>query len=81
MAYLLVSPTMRATVRNGRLVMDEPTSMPEGTVLSLIVDDEGDDLDAAERAALDDAIERAWRSAQVSPGRDAQDVITSLRAR
>lgn len=81
MAHLPASRPMRATVRNGRLVMDEPTSMPEGTVLSLIVDDEGDDLDAPERAALGDAIERAEKSAQATPGREAQDVIASLRGR
>lgn len=72
---------MRATVRNGRLVMDEPTALPEGTVVSLVVQDEGDDLDEAERAVLHDRIERAWRSAQAGNGRDARDLIASLRAR
>lgn len=33
--------------------MDEPTSMAEGTVLNLVVDDEGDELDDAERARLE----------------------------
>lgn len=28
-----------AIVRNGRLVLDEPTDLPEGTVLQLVVDD------------------------------------------
>lgn len=32
--------------------MDAPTTLPEETVLNLVVDDEGDDLDATERAAL-----------------------------
>jgi hypothetical protein len=72
---------MRATVRNGRLVMDEPTSMPEGTVLSLTVDDEGDDLDEVEREALHDAIGRSWSSVQAGRGRDAQDVLAALRTR
>ena len=43
---------IRARVRSGRLVLDEPTDLPEGTVLDLVVDDEGDDMDDAERAAL-----------------------------
>jgi hypothetical protein len=30
---------IRAIVRNGRLVLDEPTELPEGTVLHLVVDD------------------------------------------
>jgi hypothetical protein len=45
--------TIRARVRNGRLIVDEPTSLPEGTELELVVDDAGDTLDEAERAALD----------------------------
>ncbi len=72
---------MRATVRNGRLVMDEPTVLPEGTVISLVLDDEGDDLEEAERAVRDDHIERAWASAQAEQGRDAGELIAALRTR
>src|SRR5438094_5361860 len=39
-------------VRDGHLVVSEPTTLPEGTVVNLVVDDEGDDLDEVERAAL-----------------------------
>ncbi len=35
----------RAKVHGGRLVLDEPTALPEGSVLDLVLDDEGDDLD------------------------------------
>ena len=44
--------SVRATVRNGRLIVDQPTDLPEGTVLDLVVDDEGDQLDPRERDAL-----------------------------
>jgi len=40
-------------------VADEPSTLPDGTVLDLVVDDEGDDLDEAERAALNESIARA----------------------
>jgi hypothetical protein len=66
-------------VKNGRLVVDEPTSLPEGTVLDLVVDDEGDDLDAAERALRDAALLRAWQQAQAGNGRPAKDLIQDLR--
>jgi len=34
----------RARVENGaRLVLDEPTTLPEATVVDLVADDEGDD--------------------------------------
>ncbi|MBI5512871.1 MAG: hypothetical protein HY909_03840 [Deltaproteobacteria bacterium] len=72
---------MRATVRNGRLVLDEPTAIPEGTVLSLVVDDEGDDLDESERSALHDAIRRSWASVRAGRGREVEELLAELRAR
>lgn len=72
---------VRARVENGRLVVNEPTSLPEGTILDLVLDDEGDDLDAADRAARDDAIERAWQQAQAGKGRPASEVLKDLRRR
>jgi hypothetical protein len=39
---------LRATVKKGRFVIDTPTTLPEGTVLDLVVDDEGDDLTDAD---------------------------------
>ncbi|MBK6580468.1 MAG: hypothetical protein IPG17_30785 [Sandaracinaceae bacterium] len=71
---------IRARVENGRLLVDEPTSLPEGTVLDLVVDDEGDALDALEREALHAAILAAWQSVQEGRGRSAADVLANLRA-
>ena len=72
---------LRARVTDGRLILDEPTDLPEGTVLDLVVDDEGDDLDDAERASLDAAIARAWEQVQSQPAVPAEDVIADLRRR
>jgi hypothetical protein len=80
-ATLVRMSVIRARVVNGRLQVDAPTSLPEGTVLNLVVDDEGDELDATERAALDSAISRAWTSTQAGKGRPATDVLASLRKR
>ncbi|MEM9454390.1 MAG: hypothetical protein AAGF11_09440 [Myxococcota bacterium] len=55
---------MKAQVRAGRLVLDEPTDLPEGTIVDLHIVDEGDDLTAKERAALHDALDEAWKSTQ-----------------
>lgn len=73
--------SIRARVRNGRLTVDEPTSLPEGTELDLVVDDAGDNLDEAERAALNTAISRAWASVQAGEGRAADDVLADLADR
>lgn len=70
---------LRARVRQGRLVVDAPTSLPEGTVLDLVVDDEGDDLTDDERAALHASLERATQEAKSGKARPAEDVVRELR--
>jgi hypothetical protein len=72
---------LRARVTNGRLLLDEPTSLPEGTVFDLVVDDEGDDLDDEERADLHAQLERASRSAAAGNVVPAADVLEMLRRR
>lgn len=38
---ILCMSGVRARVQNGRLIVDDPTTLPEGTVLDLVCDDEG----------------------------------------
>lgn len=66
--------TIKATVREGRLVVNEPTTLPEGTC-ELLPLDPGDWLDDADRAALHAAL--AQSDADVAAGRlvDAADVL------
>ena len=73
--------SLRATVKDGRLILDQPTSLPDGMILDLVVDDEGDDLTPAERKVLDDAIAKAWASAKLGALRPADELIRDLRAR
>ena len=72
---------IRAKVTNGRLIVDEPTTLPDGTVLDLVIDDEGDDLDDKEREALHAAIDRSWQSAKEGNLIPAEQVIRELRDR
>ena len=46
---------LKAHVKNGRLVLDEPTDLPEGTEVEVVLVDDG--FDAEERARLIQAIE------------------------
>ena len=71
--------TIKATVRAGRLLVDEPTSLPEGTEVELLPLDPGDWLDDADRAALHEAL--AQSELDLSHGRlvDAADVLKTLR--
>jgi hypothetical protein len=50
-----------AIVRNGRLVLDEPVDLPDGTLLELVaVDHSRDPLDAEERAELAQELEASF---------------------
>jgi hypothetical protein len=71
---------LRAHVENGRLILDEPTNLPEGTVFELVVDDEGDDLSEEERRRLHDALSASWKSAKAGRLRPASAIIKELRA-
>jgi len=72
---------IRARVKNGRLVVDEPTDLPEGLVLDLVIDDEGDELSEDERKVLHAAIQRGWRSVEQGQRIAADDVLRELRSR
>jgi hypothetical protein len=72
---------LRARVKNGRLVLDEPTTLPDGTVVDLVLDDEGDDLTDEDREALHQALTRAHESIEKGNGRPASAIIAELRSR
>ena len=73
--------TIKAKVRAGRLVVDEPTDLPDGVEVELLPLDPGDWLDDADRAALHAAL--CESDADVAAGRlvDAADVLKALRSR
>jgi hypothetical protein len=73
--------TIKARVRAGRLVVDEPTELPEGTELELLPLDPGDWLDETDRAALHKALRES--DADVASGRliDAEEILRELRSR
>lgn len=72
---------LRARVENGRIVLDEPTTLREGTVINLVADDEGDDLTDQERRALHEALSSSWESAEAGRLRPASAILDELRKR
>jgi hypothetical protein len=72
---------LRARVENGRLILDEPTTLSDGTVVDLVLDDEGDDLTDEERRALDEMVSTSWKSAEAGPLRPAAAILDELRQR
>ena len=73
--------TIKARVRAGRLLVDEPTELPDGTEVELLPLDPGDWLDEADRAALHDALRQS--EADVAAGNviDAAEILQELRRR
>jgi hypothetical protein len=71
--------TLKARVRNGRLVVDEPTELPEGTEIALLPLDPGDWLDTADRAALHRALLTSQDDIEAGRLVDAEEVLRELR--
>ena len=73
--------TITALVRDGRIVVNAPTDLPEGTTVTLLPLDPGHWLDEAERAALHEALGRS--ESDVAAGRvvDAAEVLRELKSR
>jgi len=72
---------IKARVQDGRLVVDEPTDLPEGTEIELIPIDPGDDLDDAEREELHKALAESQEDIKAGRLVDAADVLKGLRSR
>ena len=68
---------LKAKVRGGRLLLDEPTDLPEGTEVELtpVLDD---DLDAAERRALESSLARSAAQLARNDLVDADEVLRGL---
>ena len=73
--------TIKARVREGRLTLDEPTDLPEGTEIEMLPLDPGDWLDETDRAALHEALRQS--DADIAAGRlvDAEEILRELRSR
>lgn len=70
---------MKAHVVNGRLLLDEPTDLPEGTEWDVMLyNSEGDSLGDEERAALHRSLLRGITQADAGTLIDADDVLAEL---
>jgi hypothetical protein len=76
---------VKARVKNGRLVLDEPTDRPEGAEVELVPLDEvlargGDYLDDEDQAALRAELEASIKDAESGQLVDADVMLAELRA-
>jgi hypothetical protein len=66
-------------VKNGRLMLDEPTDLPDGAEVEILVLD--DELTAEERAELHTSLDRALGDSDAGRGMDAWEYLERYRAR
>jgi hypothetical protein len=76
---------VKAIVKNGRLVVNEPTDLPEGKVVELVPLDDvlvggGDYLDSEDRAARHQELEASIIETERGNLVDADEVLAELRA-
>ncbi|HEX9244092.1 MAG TPA: hypothetical protein VF875_16735 [Anaeromyxobacter sp.] len=76
---------LKAHVRGGRLVLDEPTDRPDGDEVELVPLDEvlaggGDYLDSEERERLHEALRESIRQVEAGQTVDAATALAELRA-
>jgi hypothetical protein len=70
--------TLTARVQNGRLVIDEPTTLPEGVVVQLVIVE--NTMDAAERAELAIALEEVEQDIAAGRAVGEHEVWARLKA-
>ena len=66
-------------VKNGRLTVDEPSDLPEGAEVKIVVID--DALTPEERIELNASLDRALDDSDAGDGTDAGDYLEQYRAR
>ena len=72
--------TLRGHVHDGKIVIDDPVDLPEGTQVQLALVDAGDELFDEDRARLHAAIETSQAEFKAGRGIPAERVLADLRA-
>jgi len=70
---------LKVQVKNGRLVVDEPTDLPDGAEVEVVVID--DKLTPEERAELHASLDRALDDSETGRSVEASDYLKQYRAR
>lgn len=78
--YGSVMSAYRAHVRQGHLVLNEPTDLPEGAEVLLFPNPEEDDLAEEDRQLLQEALDESLREMEVGEFFTSEEVFRSLRA-
>jgi hypothetical protein len=71
---------LRARVLNGRITLDQPTDLPEGTELDLVPLDDEDELEDEDRKRLVAAIREGIAQARRGEGISVDELFARLRS-
>jgi len=77
--YTALMATLKATVENGVLVLNEPTCLPDGTVVELQPSEGWDGLDADERRLLHEALAASENDVNANRVRPVDALLAELR--
>jgi hypothetical protein len=74
---------LKAHVKNGRLILDEPTDLPDGEIVDLVPVNQvlvkgGDDLDDDERAALHTSLRESIEQMKAGQTIDIEEALAEL---
>ena len=70
---------LKVQIKNGRIVVDEPTNLPDGAEVEVVVID--DKLTTEERAELHASLDRALDDSEAGRSMDAGEYLKLYRAR
>jgi hypothetical protein len=78
--YPALVTALKAHVVNGKIVVDEPVDLPDGSEVRVyLYDAAAEGMSADERAALEQRLERSMAQADAGTLIDADDVLDELR--
>lgn len=77
----MAKKAFRVRVQQGKLVGEAPAALAEGTELDLCLAEPDEQMTKEEAAALERALDAAWRSMEAGHVRPARDLIAELRTR
>jgi hypothetical protein len=72
---------LKAHVRNGQLVVDQPTDLPEGSEVDLLPVDGWDDLNESDRRLLHEALAASEEDLSAGRVRPVEEVLADLQRR
>jgi hypothetical protein len=72
---------LKAKVQNGRLILDEPVNLPDGTEVELVPFAPGDELDDEDRKRLHEELRLSAEELEAGGGIDADEALRRIKNR